>query len=109
MSNIHTVRVGDTLTPLGVELLQNGTAVNLTGKTVKVLSYNAATGVAVVAETTTGVTVTSASLGLVAWDLPSAQVTTAGRYKVYFRVYSSDERDTYPAIDEMLLDVVAIP
>ncbi len=64
----HRVMVGDTLTPLGVVLMQSGRAVDLSGKTVKVLGFDSA-GSPWITETTTGVsaepaeTVTFASSG----------------------------------------------
>ena len=95
---------GDTLTPLGSTLKQRVSgglqAVNLTGKTVKATVRNAA-GTVVVAETTTGVVVVSATGGQVSYDFPSgASALTAGTYHVYFSVYGSGgeatEFDTYP-------------
>ena len=95
---------GDTLTPLGATLKQRISgglqAVNLTGKTVKAEVRNAA-GTVVVAETTTGVVVVSASTGQVSYDFPSgASALPAGTYYVYFVVSGAGgeatEFDTYP-------------
>ena len=97
----HTITVGDTLTPLGAQLLQrdsNGalSAVDLTDKTVKFFMVDE-DGTDVVAETTTGVSVTDATSGQVQYDFAPADVDTAGTFYGWFRVYSDDEYDTYPA------------
>lgn len=101
----HRLTIGDTLTPIGAQLKQqdtNGTlsVVSLSGKTVKFLMV-ASDGTSIVAETTTGVTVTDATNGKVQYDLQAADVTAitakgAGTYYAWFRVYSGSEYDTYP-------------
>ena len=96
----HKIAVGDTLTPLAVQLKQKDTngalaAVNLTGLTVKFTLVNAA-GTVIVNEATTGVSVTGASTGLVQYDFQAADVVAAGTYYGWFTVYSGSEKDTYP-------------
>ena len=96
----HTITVGDTLTPLGVQLLQRDTsgalsAVDLAGKTVKFFMVDE-DGTDVVTETETGVTVTGESDGQVQYDFQAADVDTAGTFYGWFRVYSGAEYDTYP-------------
>lgn len=106
---VHYIAVGDTLTPLGAVLKQEDDdgelqPTDLSGKTVKVIIVNTA-GTTVVAETTTGVTVTDATAGEVEYDFQTgASALSAGVYFVYFRVYgtggASTERDTFPAPKE---------
>ena len=96
----HRITVGDTLTPMGVQLKQRNTsgvlaAVNLTGATVK-FSMVAEDGTVIVDEATTGVTVTDAEEGQVQYDFQAADVEEAGTFYGWFTVYSSGERDTYP-------------
>lgn len=113
VAQTHYISVGDTLTPLGVQLKQrdsNGTlsVVSLSGKTVKFTMCNSA-GTKIVDEGTTGVTVVDATNGKVQYDFQVADVATAGTFYAWFTVYSGAERDTYPAggrklviqIDEM--------
>lgn len=100
---VHVIRVGDTLTPLAVELKRpSGAPVDLTGLTIKFKLLNSA-GTAVVAETTSNVTVTAATLGRVQYDFQSADVATAGTYYAYFTVYSGSERDTFPVDSRRLV------
>jgi len=99
--NTHTIRHGDSLTPLGLKLKRKNTSgvltsVDLSGKTVKVLIRDPA-GAVVLDETTTGVTVTSAADGEVSYDLPAGNdALDAGTYFLEALVYSGTERDTYP-------------
>ena len=96
--NTHYTQYGDSLTPVGLQLkTKAAVVVDLTGKTVKVFLTDKV-GTVVVAETTTGVTVTSAVDGKVAYDFPTgANALPAGTYYLYVRVYSGTERDTYPS------------
>lgn len=95
----HHVHVGDTLRPLGATLKRDvagvPTAVDLTGKTVKFAMFTTA-GVAVVAETTAGVSVTDAEAGKVEYDFQSADVATVGTYYAYFIVEAASEQETFP-------------
>ena len=97
----HYINYGDSLTPLGVQLFQEDDdgqldEVDLTSKTVKVLAVKL-DGTEALAETTTGVTVTDADDGKVAYDFRSgSSALPAGTYYFYFRVYSGTERDTFP-------------
>ena len=107
---VHTVAIGDSLTPVGCQILpsDSDTPVDLTGLTVKMLVTNLS-GTTVVEETTTGVTVVDESTGKVSYDLPTAVNGTAGHYYLNFRVYSGTERDTYPSPikqQRMQVDVV---
>jgi hypothetical protein len=97
----HTVTVGDTLSPLNVQLMQKDTtgvlaSVDLTGKVVRFFMVNSA-GTSVVAETVENVTVTDATAGQVQYDFQAADVDTAGTYYGWFRVYDDTEYDTYPS------------
>ena len=95
---------GDKLTPLGFQFFQRSsgvlTAVDLTGRVVKIEVVNFA-GTTIIAETTTGVTVTVAAEGKVTWALPTGtDRLAAGEYWGYFRAYgtggSSALADVYP-------------
>lgn len=97
----HDITVGDTLTPLAVQLKQknaSGTleAVNLSGLTIKFSMCDDA-GTVIVDEATTGVTVTDASSGKVQYDFQAADVDAAGTFYGWFHVYNGAERDTFPA------------
>lgn len=106
-SQRHKIRVGDTLTPLARQLKQKGTngilgPVNLTGCTVK-FSLCDESGTKVIDESATGVTVTDAAHGYVKYDFQLPFVLSPGEYHAYFHVYSSGERDTFPAPDDELI------
>lgn len=107
----HELSVGDTLTPLAVQLKQRNasgvlTAVDLSGLTVKFTMVDSSGGM-VVAETPTGVTVTAAATGLVQYDFQSGDVDTAGTFYGWFTVYNGSEKDTYPAGGRKLVIVIS--
>lgn len=97
----HEIAVGDTLTPLGARLRQLGTSgvyedVNLTDKTVT-FKMVAEDGTVVVPETSTGVTVVTASEGKVKYDFAAEDVDEAGVFYAWFRVADTGgETDTFP-------------
>lgn len=93
--NYHELTLGDTLTPLAMQIRSGGTVVNLTGKTVKVSMVSEA-GLVVVAETTTGVTISDATSGYVEYDFQTGDIDEAGNYYLFAHVYSGGEKDTYP-------------
>lgn len=106
----HGISVGDTLTPLGVQLKQIGedgvlAVVPLTGKTVK-FSMVDANGTKIVDKSATGVTVVEEATGKVKYDFRAADVDTAGMFTAYFHVYDGEECDTFPAPHEQLLIVI---
>lgn len=108
----HTITQGDTLTPLTVQLKQKDedgelTAVDLTGRTVKFKMVDNV-GTSVVAETTTGTSVTSASTGEVQIDFQTSWVANAGQYWGWVVTYSGLERDTFPH-DGRGLSIVIVP
>lgn len=97
----HTITENDTLSPLAVTLTQVNelgvpTAVSLSGKTVK-FKMVGRDGTVKLAETDTGITVTSAVDGKVQYDFSSAAVDTPGMYYGWFVVYDGSETDTFPA------------
>ena len=97
---LHTRHVTDTRTVLAVTLKQPNeagveTVVDLTGLAVQFKLVNQS-GVAVVAQTSTGVTVTDAAAGEVQYDFSSAGVQTPGRYYGYFVVVDGGETDHFP-------------
>lgn len=93
-------RIGDELTPLSFTLQQRNegdtayTAADLTGLTVKAFIEDK-DGVQIVAPTTTGVDVTTAASGQVDYTM-QGDITTAGKYYIYFQVISGANVDTYP-------------
>lgn len=88
--------VGDTRIAIAATLKRpDGTAVNLTGLTVKFKMVDSQ-GTVTVAETTTNVTVTSAAAGQVQYDPQAADVDTAGTYYAYFTVYSGTDFEHFP-------------
>lgn len=90
------IAVGDTRTPLAVALKRpDGTAVDLTGLTVKFYAADA-DGTEVIAETTTGVIVTGEAAGEVQYDFQTADVATARTLYGYFVVYEEGERERFP-------------
>ena len=96
---VHAITEADSLTPLGMQLKQMSAGrlvvTNLAGKTVKVLVTDE-DGQTVVEETTTGVSVTKESQGLISYTFPTD--LERGVYLVYARVYGEgDARDTYPS------------
>lgn len=97
---VHDVHLNDTRTVLAATLKQPNTsgvdtAIDLTGLTVEFKMVDKA-GVDVIAQTSTGVTVTTAASGEVQYDFASAGVDTAGRYFGYFVVLDSGESDHFP-------------
>jgi hypothetical protein len=98
MSTSQQLRhVGDTEVALAATLVRpDGTVVDLTGLTVKFTMVDSA-GTDVVAETTSGVTVTDADSGEVQYTFSSGDVDTAGTFYGYFVVIDgSSNRDTFP-------------
>jgi hypothetical protein len=91
---IHKRALGDTLSPLPVQLRIAGEVVDLTSKTVK-FSLVDEEGTVIVAETSTGVTISVPLSGYAEYDFQSADVDAAGTYYGFFHVYSGSERDTY--------------
>lgn len=99
---------GDTKTKLGMQFKQDDTdgtlaVTDLSGLTVKVLVVDERKNV-VVAETTTGVTVSDAANGKVTYDFQSA--LPPGTYYVYGRAYDGSEYDTFPAKEEEMRVVI---
>ena len=108
---VHYAGFGDSLTPLGVVFKRKNTAgrlvaANLTNRIVTVIVYDE-DGAEVIAESSTGVTITDAATGQVAYDFPEGEAALpVGWYYVQFRAYGtggeSEEYDTYPAPDPKL-------
>lgn len=97
------------MTAIAVTLKRpDGTVVDLTGKTVKFEMYGLADGDTKVAETSTGVTVTSATDGECQYDPVAADVDTPGTYFAYFTVTSSSKKDTFP-VHEGYLEIIIDP
>ena len=95
----HYISVGDSLTPMAVQLIRKATtglyvAVNLTGLIVKFTLVDEA-GTVIVAETTSGVSVTDAANGKVTYDFSTADVDE-GIFYGWFRAYNGTEYDTFP-------------
>ena len=110
---IHRRHVTDTRTVLSVKLTQPNelgveAAVNLTGLSVEFRMFNQS-GVEVIAQTETGVTVTDASTGQVQYDFSSSGVATVGRYFGYFVVIDSSETDHFPVASRELVICIEGP
>jgi hypothetical protein len=111
MANAPTkfvISVGDTRTPLARTLYQGQSVVDLSGLTVKFYMVDS-TGLSVVAESTTGVTVVSASLGKVSKTFLAADVDTAGIYYGWFTVYNGSAFDHFPAEGRNLIIEIVTP
>jgi hypothetical protein len=95
--------VNDTKVALAATLTRpDGTAVDLTGLTVK-FKMVARNNTVKVAETAANVTVTDAAAGAVEYAFQSADVDTAGRYHAYFiTIDGSGNRDTFPVHEDHL-------
>lgn len=93
MGYVHTIRLGDTYLPLGRTLKNGGTARDLTGESVQ-FKLVAKDGTVVVDWDTAEVV--DAEAGQVQYDLASADVDEAGRYRYWFRVGDGSEWTTYP-------------
>lgn len=92
--------VGDTLTPIRARLQQKDASgvladVDLTGLTIKARGAKD-DGTSWIAETVTGVTVVTASSGLVQYDFQTGDVVNPGLFWLLFVVYNGAERDTFP-------------
>ena len=103
----HTRHITDTRTVFAATLKQPNasgvdTVIDLTGLTVEFKLVNQA-GVAVIAQTGTGVTVTDATAGEVQYDFSAGGVATAGRYYAYFVVIDSSETDHFPVASRELV------
>lgn len=103
----HRRHITDTRTLLSVTLKQPDEAgdlqpVDLTGLVVKFKMINSA-GTSIIAETTTGVQVSSAAEGEVDYDFSSGAVATAGTYYGYFVVYDGSQTDHFPVIAKELV------
>ena len=92
--------VGDYRTPFAVTLQQDGTAVDLTGLTVK-FALDELDGTNVIAATASGVNVTTAASGEVQYTFSTS--VPAGVYAAYFTVDSSGSIDTFPHDGQRML------
>lgn len=97
----HVCTVGDTLSPMGVQLVREDGAggyavVDLTGLTVKFKMADRE-GTVVVAETVTGVSIIDATAGKVQYDFQATDVDTEGIFYAWFITYLGSEKSTYPA------------
>jgi len=99
--------VGDTEVAIAATLQRpDGTAVNLTGLTVK-FRMVAVDGTTKVAETASNVTVTDEASGQVQYNPQAADVDTAGVYHAYFVVIDgSSNRDTFPVKNGDLVIII---
>jgi len=105
----HRRRSGDYRTVLPVTLQQaNGsgvlTVVDLTGLTVSFKLINAATSLVAIVNTSTGVTVVTASDGAVNYDFSAT--LPAGVYWATFTVTQSGETDAFPVATKGLKVIV---
>jgi hypothetical protein len=108
MSQIHHRRVGDTLTPISVQLVRKNeigihTPTDLTDLTVSFKMVNSADGSVKVAANSDNITIDDAVNGKVSYDFVSADVNTAGIFWASFIVEQETETDTYPVDSKDLL------
>ena len=95
-AQIQHRHIGDTRIAIAATLVRpNGTAVDLSGLTVKFQMLDTQ-GTAVVAETADNVSTTDASAGEVQYDPQAADVDTAGSFAAYFTVYDGTDFETFP-------------
>lgn len=103
----HEHHKGDTLTPLAAQFQRpDGSAVDITGDTIKFKMIKISDGATKVALTNTGVTVNNASTGKVQYDFQAADVDTAGEYKAYFVRDNSGETEHFPTKTRDLLVII---
>lgn len=89
--------VGDTRIAIAATLTRpDGTAVDLSGLTVKFKMVDSEDGSVKVAETSDNVTVTDEAAGEVQYDPQAADVNTAGTYYAYFTVYEGTNYEHFP-------------
>lgn len=93
---IHKIILGDTRTPLGATLKQDGTAIDLTGLTVQFKLTTKSDGSTV--RDWAAATLVDDEAGQVSYDFASADVDTAGDYYGWFRIVESAEYDTFGPI-----------
>ena len=110
--------LGDTLAKFTVQLTRDGTPVNLAGKEVRILAYDV-DGNEVIAESSSNVVVSNASLGYVDYDFQTVDFVEAATafaldptleafdLYIFFRVYVSagSEPDTWPDDDGILYHI----
>lgn len=101
---VHDLVIGDSLTPLGAQLFQDGEIVDLTGKDVYFLGVSE-NGDAWINETLA--TIVDENAGKVQYAFSASQILE-GRYYGYFLVYNGahTKHDTYPAGGRKLSIVV---
>lgn len=97
----HERHITDTRTALSAQLRQPDEygrlrPVDLTGLDVEIILIRKSSGVTVVSQTSTGVTVDDADEGKVSYDFSAPGVASAGKYLLYFVVTDSGETDHFP-------------
>jgi len=99
---VHVLHVGDLRTPIGAQLFQGGSAIDLTGLAVefKMIDEDGATKVA---QSGTGVTLDDAANGKVSKTFVADDVDTAGNFFGYFVVLNGSDGDHFPVDQQGLL------
>jgi hypothetical protein len=95
VQHTHDIHLNDGRTPFKATLMQSGSAVNLTGLTVK-FKLVAADGTVVLADTTTGVTVLVAANGTVEYDFSTLAAHSYNELFGYFIVINGIKTDHFP-------------
>ena len=85
--------VGDRLTPISATLTQNGSVVDLTGKTV---AFRMITAAGTVIIDNAAATVVSAAAGTVSYSFAAVDVATVGTYYGWWIVISGGLSDHFP-------------
>jgi len=104
IQEIRKIQTTDSRTLISFYLKQNNTsgvlaAVDLTGLSsgaIKFEMFNAATGVETIAATTTGVTFSADSTGLVHYQFATPMAIPAGYYNAFFLLTVSGKTDHFP-------------
>jgi len=106
---IHYIRRGDTLRPIGVQFKRaDGSLVSLVGASQVTFQMMTAEGVDVVAATNVGVSVVDGAAGKAQYDFqPDAPaVQTPGTFHIYWRVYFGSEWESFPPDGAKMLLII---
>lgn len=103
MFNTHNMIVGDTLTPIGAQLVRGSTPADLTGVTVE---FRMTDGAGTDKVEWTAAEIVEAESGTVKYDFQDEDVDEAGTYFGYWRIVDGAEYDTFPSDTNRLRIVI---
>lgn len=101
----HSINQGDTRTPLGAILKQDGNSIDLTGLSVEFRMFSEES---VAVMDWTAATVDDAPNGKVSYDFQSTDVDTAGTFYAWFRIVDGAEYDTLPVGRELRIEINSV-